>query len=323
MSHSGAVITTPIQGGGGSNSLLLSTNSTDMKLVSQAKSGSVQAYQGGSFVVSAANAGKWVRIGVAMHDGINNEQSTVQYTLGSSTTWLPVDAANGFQFAATEFSNTLDDTRLICDSDGDGIPNQLDLDSDGDGCSDANEAYGLTTAQGTDGNQYYGNSPITVDATGRVSGATYSATSANVITVGAGSRITTQPTDQSINIGGTAVFATRITVGTGTTTYQWQVSADGGTNWTNVTNSTTYAGAGTLTLTVANVPLSMKGYRYRLNIAQSNYVCGNVTSSVAKLLMDNTPIVVDDNATGLEDTPISGNVLTNDKGSGNPAANGN
>ncbi|MFK5282289.1 hypothetical protein ACI3PL_22290, partial [Lacticaseibacillus paracasei] len=82
MSHSGAVITTPIQVGGGSNSLLLSTNSTDMKLVSQAKSGSVQAYQGGSFVVSAANAGKWVRIGVAMHDGINNEQSAVQYTLG-------------------------------------------------------------------------------------------------------------------------------------------------------------------------------------------------------------------------------------------------
>ena len=141
-----------------------------------------------------------------------------------------------------------------------------------------------------------------------------------MITVGSASTITAQPTDQSINIGGTAVFATRITVGTGTTTYQWQVSADGGTNWTNVTNSTTYAGAGTLTLTVANVPLSMKGYRYRLNIAQSNYVCGNVTSSVAKLLMDNTPIVVDDNATGLEDTPISGNVLTNDKGSGNPAA---
>jgi CshA-type fibril repeat protein len=71
---------------------------------------------------------------------------------------------------------------------------------------------------------------------------------------------------------------------------------------------------------VANVPLSMKGYRYRLNITQSNYVCGNVTSSVARLLMDNTPIVVDETATGIEDNPITGNVLSNDKGSGNPTA---
>jgi hypothetical protein len=31
-------------------------------------------------------------------------------------------------------------TQLICDADGDGIPNSLDLDSDGDGCSDAKEA---------------------------------------------------------------------------------------------------------------------------------------------------------------------------------------
>ena len=36
--------------------------------------------------------------------------------------------------------------------------------------------------------------------------------------------------------------------------------------------------------------------------------------------MDNTPIVVDDNVTIAEDTPVSGNVLTNDKGSGNPAS---
>jgi hypothetical protein len=191
---------------------------------------------------------------LSIQDDGSFEQASVQYSLNGSTTWLPVDVDNGFQFAATEFGNALDDSRLICDSDGDGIPNQLDLDSDGDGCSDANEAYGLTTAQGTDGNQYYGNSPITVDATGKVNGASYSATSVNVTSVGAGSTITTQPTDQSVNIGGTAVFATRITAGTGTTTYQWQVSADGGTTWNNVTNSSTYTGAGTLTLTVANVP---------------------------------------------------------------------
>ncbi len=222
---------------------------------------------------------------------------------------------------ASAFYNAYNSTApLTCDQDGDGIPNHLDLDTDGDGCSDANEAYELTTAQGTDGNQYFGNSPLTVDATGKVSGATYTATSVNVLTAGSASTITVQPTDQSINVGGTAVFSTALTAGSGTTSYQWQVSSNGGTTWSNVTNSSTYAGAGTTTLTVSNVPLSMKGFRYRLNIAQSNYVCGNITSSVARLTMDNTPIVVDDNATGTEDTPISGNVLTNDRGSGIPAA---
>ena len=45
--------------------------------------------------------------------------------------------------------------RSICDTDGDGIPNELDLDSDNDGCSDAIEGAGnftatqLTTASGT------------------------------------------------------------------------------------------------------------------------------------------------------------------------------
>jgi gliding motility-associated-like protein len=229
-----------------------------------------------------------------------------------------------FEFIASTSAGEVDDigfasvaiNSCAADTDGDGIPNQLDLDSDGDGCSDANEAYGLSTAQGTDGNQYFGNSPLTVDATGKVSGATYTATSVNVTTVGSASTITVQPTDQSINIGGTAVFSTALTTGSGTTSYQWQVSTNGGTTWSNVTNSSTYAGAGTTTLTVSNVPLSMKGFRYRLNVAQSNYVCGNITSSVARLLMDNTPIVVDESATGTEDTPISGNVLTNDRGSG-------
>ena len=64
----------------------------------------------------------------------------------------------------------------------------------------------------------------------------------------------------------------------------------------------------------------MRGYRYRRQLSQSNYVCGNVTSSVAKIVMNNTPSVVDDAKTGPEDTPVTGNVLTNDTGSGTPAA---
>jgi CshA-type fibril repeat protein len=205
------------------------------------------------------------------------------------------------------------------DTDGDGIPNRLDLDSDGDGCSDANEAYNSSLTQGTDGNQQFGTNPITVDATGKITSATYTGTNSNYISAGSGSTITTQPVDQSVTPGSNAVFTTNVTTGSGSTTYQWQVSVDGGNTWSNVTNPVTYTGAGTSTLTVTNVPITFKGYRYRLQISQSNYVCGNVTSSVAKIVMNNTPSIVDDAKTGAEDAQVTDNVLTNDSGSGGSA----
>jgi len=325
IAHNGARITstTPAGGGGGSTSVLVSTNSTDMKLVSQGKYNGTGGpyYQGGEFITSPANAGKWVRMALSIQDGAINEQASVQYRLNGTGTWLPVDVDNGFQFAATEFSNVLDTSNLVCDTDSDGIPNGLDLDSDGDGCSDANEAYGSATAQGTDGNQQYGTNPITVDATGKVTGASYTATSVNVLTVGRATVITTQPADVTSVPGATNVsYSATVTAGSGTTAYQWQLSTNGGASWANITNNATYSGATTATLTLSAVTIAMKEYRYRLTITQSDFVCGNLTSSAARLIMNTTPVVVDDNATVAEDTPVTGNVLTNDKGSGNPAA---
>ena len=59
-----------------------------------------------------------------------------------------------------------------CDTDGDGIPDQLDLDSDGDGCSDANEFYKDANADGNDGGEYGSGTPG-VNADGSVSTASY------------------------------------------------------------------------------------------------------------------------------------------------------
>ncbi|MDZ7934332.1 MAG: hypothetical protein U5M51_05075 [Emticicia sp.] len=67
----------------------------------------------------------------------------------------------------------------ICDADGDGTPNIADLDSDNDGCSDANEYYNSATADGGDGGKFgTGNNP-SVDASGRLTGATYTGSYAN------------------------------------------------------------------------------------------------------------------------------------------------
>ncbi|SEM16365.1 hypothetical protein SAMN04487910_4279, partial [Aquimarina amphilecti] len=54
------------------------------------------------------------------------------------------------------------------DTDGDDIPNHLDLDSDDDGCSDANEAYNDSNADGGDGGQFGMTDPATVDGSGLV-----------------------------------------------------------------------------------------------------------------------------------------------------------
>jgi hypothetical protein len=62
--------------------------------------------------------------------------------------------------------------QALCDTDNDGIPNYLDLDSDNDGCSDADEYYGLTTADGND-DYVYGVGVPAVDATGKVIAASY------------------------------------------------------------------------------------------------------------------------------------------------------
>ena len=60
-----------------------------------------------------------------------------------------------------------------CDTDSDGIPDQLDLDSDGDGCSDANEFYKDETADGGDGGEYGTGIPAVDSNDGSVNAASY------------------------------------------------------------------------------------------------------------------------------------------------------
>lgn len=60
-----------------------------------------------------------------------------------------------------------------CDTDSDGLPDQLDLDSDGDGCSDANEFYKEENADGGDGGEYGTGVPVVDTNNGTVNAASY------------------------------------------------------------------------------------------------------------------------------------------------------
>ncbi len=84
--------------------------------------------------------------------------------------------------------------------------------------------------------------------------------------------VTTQPTDVSICSGNNATFTAAS--GTAGVTYQWQVSTDGGTTYTNI------AGANNASYTVAGTTTAQNNYKYRVLIATQ---CASVTSNAATL----------------------------------------
>lgn len=80
--------------------------------------------------------------------------------------------------------------------------------------------------------------------------------------------ITTQPANVTACVGSPASF-TVVTTGTGTT-YQWQVSTDGGLTWSNVAG-------GTSTFTIAAVTAAQNGFRYR--VIATNPTCATTVTS--------------------------------------------
>jgi gliding motility-associated-like protein len=164
------------------------------------------------------------------------------------------------------------------DTDADGTFDYIDLDSDNDLCNDVIEA-GFTD------NNYdglLGNSPITVNLYGMVTSRTngYTPPHSNYITAAA-ITITTQPADQSQ----CELQNTSFTIVTNTIdSYQWQLSTDGGTLWTSISNNATYSDSSTATLHISKVTSPMNGYKYRVSLNKNGNSCG-LTSNPATLLI--------------------------------------
>ena len=142
---------------------------------------------------------------------------------------------------------------------------------------------GVTTAQS--GNRYRA----------VVTGACPAPATSNIVTltVNTAAVITTQP----VNI---SVCATPSTLGTSTTftvaatgntlTFQWQVSTDGGTTYTNIANGAPYSGATTNTLTVSGVGTIFNNYLYRVLVTTGG--CTATTSNAATLTIKPATVVV-------------------------------
>lgn len=101
-----------------------------------------------------------------------------------------------------------------------------------------------------------------------------------VLTVSTPATITTQPTNASACAGGNVSFSV---AGSALTGYQWQVSSNGGTTWTNI------AGATTALLNVNAVTVAMNGYQYRAVVAGT---CVTGLNSNPATLTLNTPVQI-------------------------------
>ncbi|MEJ7626568.1 MAG: M36 family metallopeptidase [Ferruginibacter sp.] len=92
--------------------------------------------------------------------------------------------------------------------------------------------------------------------------------------------VSSQPANTAACVGTSATFS--VTATGAALTYQWQVSTNGGTTFTDI------PGATSSTLTVSNVTLAMNGYQYRVVL---NGTCNNLTSNAATLTI-NSPVAI-------------------------------
>ncbi|WP_452227326.1 T9SS type A sorting domain-containing protein [Lacinutrix cladophorae] len=101
--------------------------------------------------------------------------------------------------------------------------------------------------------------------------------------------ITDQPDNINVTNGSNATFTA---TATGATSYQWEVSTDGGTSWTNT-------GTNANTLTVLSASISMHGYIYRITATNS---CGDSLSDEAVLFVHSGSPCIDEDFVGFPNT---------------------
>ena len=97
--------------------------------------------------------------------------------------------------------------------------------------------------------------------------------------------ITGNPSNSTICAGGNTTFSVISSSGS----IVWQVSADGGSTWSDLTNSGPYGGVYTNTLTITGATAPMNGYQYRLKA--TNGVCSPVYSNPATLTVNTAPTI--------------------------------
>jgi hypothetical protein len=90
--------------------------------------------------------------------------------------------------------------------------------------------------------------------------------------------ITTPPANQAVTAGANATFKVTAS-GTPAPTLQWQVSANGGSSWSDLANNNLYSGVTTGTLSITGATIALNAYQYRC-VARNSSGSANSTASV-------------------------------------------
>ncbi|MBU2997857.1 hypothetical protein KO500_15555, partial [Cellulophaga baltica] len=244
---------------------------------------------------SIANEFRVARITNSIENNNSAGGDFIWDSIGSATEFEVLSNGNG----QSQFDIFLE-AECNIDTDGDGITNDLDDDSDNDGCNDAIEAGHIDDDNDgeVDGTGY--------DSDGQVTGAdtAYTDTTTSVTTASKTS-IDTAPSDQEETVGSDATFsvtasaldASSYTSGTPTydvnadagLSYQWQVSTDSGTSFSDISGETNS------TLTVSSVTLAMDGNIYKVLVSHDNNACPE--EAQAELSVINNVDAISDSAT--------------------------
>jgi hypothetical protein len=137
--------------------------------------------------------------------------------------------------------------------------------------------YSFTAALGQNNNQYR----CVVGGTCTPAITTNAAT----LTVGSTLVINSQPGNSTPCVGGNAAFSVAVS---GTVTYQWQESTNGGTTYTNINNGGIYAGATTATLSLTGVSAGANNNLYRCVVSGN---CPSITSNPGTLTVNTAPAI--------------------------------
>ncbi|HQW46020.1 MAG TPA: Ig-like domain-containing protein, partial [Chitinophagaceae bacterium] len=93
--------------------------------------------------------------------------------------------------------------------------------------------------------------------------------------------------------------------------YQWQLSIDNGSTWSNLSNGGQYSGVNTNQLMIQNVLSNQEGYQYRVVISHLMLVCP-VETFGAELIVNELPVANQDTAITQTGVPITIPILNND-----------
>ena len=96
--------------------------------------------------------------------------------------------------------------------------------------------------------------------------------------------ISAEPTASTICAGDNTSFSLTVSGGSGTLSYQWEESTDGGSSWTAISDGGIYSGATTGTLMLTAVPATHNDNQYRVQV--STDACSAMTSAEVTLTVN-------------------------------------